>query len=104
MGQKLGNFLQIVNTHPGLRICIDLMRVRIRIQHFSNCGSGSRIRIQQLKFMQINADPDPDTNPDPQPCTHRTSTSLLSLRQYIDAPEVIIRAKEARLASEQAEL
>jgi hypothetical protein len=63
-----------------------------------------RIRIQQLKFMQIHADPDPDTNPDPQPCTHRRSTSLLSLRQYTDAPEVIIRAKEARSASEQAEL
>ncbi len=74
--------------------------------NFCPPGSGSgaailmRIRIQQLKFMQIHADPDPDTNPDPQPCTH----TLLSLRQYIDAPEVIIRAKEARSASEQAEL
>jgi hypothetical protein len=30
----------------GFRIRIDLMR--IRIQHFSNCGSGFRIRIQGL--------------------------------------------------------
>jgi hypothetical protein len=53
---------------PGFRIRIDFMRIRIWIQHFSNCGSRSdpglfcefnsnyncfRIRIQQRKLMRI---------------------------------------------------
>jgi hypothetical protein len=40
-------YFKILPKIPGLRIRIDLMR--IRIQHFSKCGSGFRIRI-----------PDPD--------------------------------------------